>query len=144
MTPDNVILNKSATIERCINRILEEYQGFEEEFLVNFTKQDSVILNLERLCQAAIDLAAHLVRIGKLGIPQENREVFQLLEGNEIISKSLSKRLQSMVGFRNLAIHDYEELNLDIVQSIIKYNLDDFREFSKIAILLQTKESKGS
>jgi len=65
MAADNVVLNKAATMERCIKRVLEEYQGFEKEFLDNFTKQDSVILNLERLCQAAIDLAAHLVRINK-------------------------------------------------------------------------------
>lgn len=134
MATDNVILNKTATMERCIKRVLEEYQGFENEFLENYTKQDSIILNLERLCQAAIDLAAYLVRINKFGIPQDNRELFQFLEKNSYISKQLSKNLQSMVGFRNLAIHDYQELNLDIVQGIIKNNLVDFREFSKIAI----------
>ncbi len=134
MVLDNVILNKTAVIERSIRRVLEEYQGHEKDFLVNYTKQDSVILNLERLCQAAIDLAAHLVRIRKLGIPQENRELFQMLEQKQIISKDLSKNLQAMVGFRNIAVHDYQMINLDIVQSIIKKNLDDFKQFSKIAL----------
>ena len=137
MAADNVVLNKTATMERCIRRVLEEYQGFEKEFSNNFTKQDSVILNLERLCQAAIDLAAHLVRTNKFGIPQDNRELFQLLEQNRLISKKLSRNLQAMVGFRNLAVHDYQELNLDIVQGIIKNNLIDFREFSKIALQSQ-------
>ena len=137
MAADNVVLNKTATMERYIRRVLEEYQGFENEFLNNFTKQDSVILNLERLCQAAIDLAAHLVRTNKFGIPQDNRELFQLLEQNRLISKKLSRNLQAMVGFRNLAVHDYQELNLDIVQGIIKNNLIDFREFSKIALQSQ-------
>ncbi|MBT4639029.1 MAG: DUF86 domain-containing protein, partial [Deltaproteobacteria bacterium] len=99
MAADNVVLNKAATMERCIRRVLEEYQGFEKEFSNNFTKQDSVILNLERLCQAAIDLAAHLVRTNKFGIPQDNRELFQLLEQNRLISKKLSRNLQAMVGF---------------------------------------------
>ena len=137
MAVDNVVLNKAATMERYIRRVLEEYQGFENEFLNNFTKQDSVILNLERLCQAAIDLAAHLVRTNKFGIPQDNRELFQLLEQNRLISKKLSRNLQAMVGFRNLAVHDYQELNLDIVQGIIKNNLIDFQEFSKIALRSQ-------
>ena len=137
MAADNVVLNKAATMERCIRRVLEEYQGFEKEFSNNFTKQDSVILNLERLCQAAIDLAAHLVRTNKFGIPQDNRELFQLLEQNRLISNKLSRNLQAMVGFRNLAVHDYQELNLDIVQGIIKNNLIDFREFSKIALQSQ-------
>lgn len=137
MAADNVVLNKTAAMERCIKRVLEEYQGFEKELLDNFTKQDSVILNLERLCQAAIDLAAHLVRVNKFGIPQDNRELFQLLEQNRFISNQLSKNLQAMVGFRNLAVHDYQELNLDIVQGIIKNNLVDFQAFSKIAIRSQ-------
>ena len=137
MAADNVVLNKAATMERCIRRVLEEYQGFEKEFSNNFTKQDSVILNLERLCQAAIDLAAHLVRTNKFGIPQDNRELFQLLEQNRLISKKLSRNLQAMVGFSNLAVHDYQELNLDIVQGIIKNNLIDFQEFSKIALQSQ-------
>ncbi len=138
MVIDNVILNKTATIERCIQRVLEEYQGYEKEFIKNLTKQDSIILNLERVCQAAIDLAAHLVRINKLGIPQENRDLFQMLEKKGMISSELNDKLQSMVGFRNLAVHDYQELNLDIVQSIIKKNLNDFKEFSQIALKVLT------
>ena len=56
MATDNVVLNKTAAIERCIRRVLEEYRGFEEEFATNYTKQDSIILNLERASQACIDL----------------------------------------------------------------------------------------
>ncbi len=134
MAVDNVVLNKTATIERCIKRVREEYQGFEAELASNFTRQDSIILNLERLCQAAIDLAAYLVRIGKLGVPQDSRELFQMLEEKGTISGTLSNKLQSMVGFRNLAVHDYQKLNLDIVRSIIENHLSDFQAFSKIAL----------
>jgi uncharacterized protein YutE (UPF0331/DUF86 family) len=93
MATDNVVLNKTATMERCISRVLEEYRGFEEEFTTNYTKQDSIILNLERLCQAAIGIAALLVRVKKFRIPQDNRELFQLLEQNGLISKKLSRSL---------------------------------------------------
>lgn len=41
-----------------------------------------------------------------------------------------------MVGFRNLAVHDYQELNLDIVLSIIRSNLADLEEFARLAIAL--------
>ncbi len=134
MPIDNVILNKSATIERCIKRIDEEFRGHEIEFETNYTKQDSIILNLERLCQAAIDLAAYLVKSKKLGIPQESRELFQMLEKHSVISTKLSENLQAMVGFRNLAVHDYQELNLEIVKVIIKEELTSFKDFLKIAL----------
>ncbi len=134
MAVDNVVLNKMAAIERCISRINEEYMGHEKDFETNYTKQDSIILNLERVCQASIDLAAHLVRLLKLGIPQESRELFQLLEQSNVISPELGKKLQSMVGFRNLAVHDYQAINLDVVHAIIKNNLDDIQSFAAIAL----------
>lgn len=145
MATDNVVLNKAAAIERCMTRIREEYSGHEEEFKINYTRQDSIILNLERLCQATIDLAAHLVRKRKLGIPQETRDLFAFLAESGIVTKSLSDNLQSMVGFRNLAVHDYQALNLDIVESIINKHLTDFKEFSKIALKSdRTKSPPGT
>ena len=65
--PD-VVLNKIQTIERCLKRIREEYIGHEESFEENFTKQDSVILNLERASQATIDIATHIIKAKSLGI----------------------------------------------------------------------------
>ena len=54
--PDDVVLNKSAVIERCLARIREEYQGYEAELMTDFTRQDSIILNLLRACEAALML----------------------------------------------------------------------------------------
>jgi uncharacterized protein YutE (UPF0331/DUF86 family) len=126
---DDIILNKIETIKRCIKRIQEEYQGYEQEFHSNYTKQDSIILNLERLSQASIDIATHIVRVKKLGVPQTSRDVFILLEKENLISEELSHQMQSMVGFRNIAVHTYRELDLEIVIQIIKSNLEDFYEF---------------
>ena len=131
---DDVILNKVAIIEKCIKRIKEEYIGSEHEFETNFTKQDSIILNIQRACEATIDLAAHLIRLNNLGIPQKTRDVFVFLEEGKIISQDLSKRLQKMVGFRNIAVHDYQAINVKIVKSIIEKNLVDFFEFTRLIL----------
>ncbi|MGB3779784.1 MAG: DUF86 domain-containing protein [Tunicatimonas sp.] len=112
----DVLTNKAAIIERCVARIRED---FDEDFANDFTKQDAVILNIQRACQACIDMAAHVVKIYKLGVPQTSRELFSLLAEHQLISASLSERLQGMVSFRNIAIHDYTSLNLDIVVSIV-------------------------
>lgn len=128
---DDIILNKIETIKRCIDRINEEYVGFEDEFYQNYTKQDSIILNLERLSQATIDISTHIIRVEEFGIPKTSREVFVLLEQNRVLSKDISYSMQKMVGFRNLAVHDYQNLNLDIVVAIITNHLKDFEKFVK-------------
>lgn len=129
----DVVLNKIHIIERCLNRIHEEYANNPEN-LVNFTKQDSIILNLQRACEASIDLAMHVVAEKKLGLPQTSRDAFLLLETEGIILVSLSKRMQRMVGFKNIAVHDYQEINLSILHKIIENHLDDFLQFTKAII----------
>jgi len=131
----DVVLNKIHIIERCLNRIHEEYANNPEN-LVNFTKQDSIILNLQRACEASIDLAMHVVAEKKLGLPQTSRDAFLLLETEGIIPVSLSKRMQRMVGFKNIAVHDYQEINLSILQKIIENHLDDFLQFTKAIIVI--------
>ncbi|WP_346208489.1 DUF86 domain-containing protein [Caldifermentibacillus hisashii] len=131
----DVVLNKIHIIERCLNRIHEEYANNPEN-LVNFTKQDSIILNLQRACEASIDLAMHVVAEKKLGLPQTSRDAFLLLETEGIIPVSLSKRMQRMVGFKNIAVHDYQEINLTILQKIIENHLDDFLQFTKAIIVI--------
>lgn len=133
---DDVILNKVAAIERCLKRIAEEYADNSKNLRDNYTKQDSIILNLERSAEASIDIAMRLVKKFKLGLPQESREAFAKLKEAKLLPAGLAKRLESMVGFRNVAIHDYQSLNLDIVESILKKHLGDFREWTRLALSL--------
>lgn len=132
---DDIVLNKISIIERRLNRITDEYEGKEDQFRTNFTVQDAILLNLQRACEASIDLANYLIRKNKLGSPQNSRESFEMLARAKIIELRLSEKMKRMVGFRNLAIHEYHTLSLDIVESIIKQNLDDFRLFTKNILL---------
>ena len=127
----DVLLNKVAIIERCLVRVEEEYCGHEGELETNYTRQDSIILNLQRACEASIDAAMHLVRVKKLGIPQESREAFDMLCASGIITQTLCDRLKAMVGFRNVAVHDYKALNLEVVVNILEVHLDDFKQFGQ-------------
>jgi uncharacterized protein YutE (UPF0331/DUF86 family) len=115
---DDIIINKSETIKRCIKRVNEEYEDNPLN-LKDYRRQDSIILNIQRLCEACIDIATHVIRKKKLGVPQTSKDTFQILEDNGIISKNLSSRLQGMVGFRNIAVHDYQDLNLAIVEKVV-------------------------
>ncbi len=130
---DDVIYNKIEIIERCIQRVHEEYQGRPEN-LENYTKQDSIILNIQRACEAVIDLAMHVVAEKKLGIPQNSRDAFELLEKNGLIDSQLAQKLKSVVGFRNIAVHNYQSLNLEIVKKIIEYNLKDLTLFGQTVL----------
>lgn len=131
---DDVILNKAASIERCLHRIEEEYAGNEQNLVGNQTKQDAIVLNLQRACETAIDLGMYVVSQRKLGVPQDSRDAFSLLQTAGILPADLAQRMQRMVGFRNVAVHEYTLLNLEVIHSIITKQLDDFRTFSSTIV----------
>lgn len=134
---NDVILNKTATIERCVNRIHEVYEGTPAN-LTDITKQDSIILNIQRACEASIDLAMHIVSERKLGVPKASREGFKLLQDAGLIDAKLAKTLMNMVGFRNIAVHAYQALELDILQAILEKHIDDFKDFTRVVLQLES------
>lgn len=77
----------------------------------------------------------HIVAEKKLGLPQNSRDAFSLLEEDGIIPSSLSEKMKAMVGFRNIAVHDYQEINLVILQKILENHLVDFMQFTKTILL---------
>lgn len=125
---NDVIYNKIETIERCIYRIREVYDN-KFDNLKDYTKQDSIILNIQRACEACIDLSMHIVSLRKLGIPQNSRDAFEVLNKNSLLSNSLTKKLKAMVGFRNIAVHNYQAVNIEIIRDVIEKHLEDFSEF---------------
>jgi len=126
---DDVALNKVSIIQRALERALEEYS--KNLNLSDFTELDALILNLERACQAAIDLAMHLVSSHQLGVPQSSSDAFRILESKKRIQLETTKSLLALVGFRNIAIHEYQKLNLDIIHQIMKKEYKVFIDFCK-------------
>ncbi|MUV38239.1 hypothetical protein JNUCC1_02075 [Lentibacillus sp. JNUCC-1] len=129
----DVIVNKIEVIERCLDRIREVHGG-EDANLEDMTKQDSIILNFQRACEASIDLTMHLVGTRGAGVPQTSREAFEILFKEAIIDNTLASRMKAMVGFRNIAIHDYQEIDIDILQKIIAEHLQDFEQFTEAVL----------
>ena len=132
---DDVLLNKAASIERYVARAREEYQANPDGFASDHTRQDAAILNIQRACEAALDMGQHLIRRERLGVPQGARDVFTLLNQGGWVTAELADVMKRMVGFRNIAVHEYQKLQLPITVSIIQHHLDDFLAFGKAVLL---------
>jgi uncharacterized protein YutE (UPF0331/DUF86 family) len=76
----------------------------------------------------------HRVRREKLGIPQDSRDAFDLLVRAGFLDPVLAERLKRMVGFRNVAVHDYARLDLAIVRSILERHLGELAQFAEQSI----------
>ena len=125
-----VILNKYESIERCINRINEEYGGNAVN-LNNYSKCDAIVLNLQRACELVIDIAMYIVSTQKLGVPQTKKEAFEILLKNKYINEDVYKKMKGMIGFRNIAVHGYQEIDEEILQDVIENHLNDLLDFAR-------------
>jgi uncharacterized protein YutE (UPF0331/DUF86 family) len=127
---NDIIVNKIQTIQRCVQRAREEYGKNPANFDTDYTIQDAAVLNIVRACEQAIDLANHIIRSYKMGIPTSSNESFDLLQKKHVMDRPLAGKLKNMVGFRNTVIHEYRRMDIDIVKSVIVRDLDDLLMFA--------------
>jgi uncharacterized protein YutE (UPF0331/DUF86 family) len=128
---NEVAAQKIVSLQRCVARAREELADAGASFATNFSAQDAALLNVIRVCETTLDLANMLIRVRRLGIPNESRESFAILARERILDAELGARLQRMIGFRNLAVHRYRALDIGIVESVIRRDLDDALAFAE-------------
>lgn len=134
---DDIIINKKESIERCIGQIRSYYArpsdlSFEDDYL----RQDAIAINLQRAAELCIDLANHVVRKRRLGLPKESRDGFVLLQKSGIIDSNLLKSLVAMVGFRNTLVHAYRDLDIGIMKDVVENHLDELVDFTNVLLTM--------
>jgi len=136
---NDVVLNKKESIERCVKQVRLYYNKASDlPFEDDFYKQDAIAINLQRIAEIAIDMANHIVKTKKLGIPKSSRDSFDLLKSEKIIPDDLATKLKGMVGFRNLLVHDYQRLDIGIMKRVIESGMDDILEYTNILLQVDT------
>lgn len=90
---------------------------------------------LQLAMQAALDVASHIVSDESLGEPQTNRHLFDLLVRAGWLDDSLAAQLSRMAGFRNVLVHGYDDVDLAVVEDIVRHRLDDLLQF--VAVVSQ-------
>ena len=137
-----VILSKIESLKRCVDRIKEKSPNSLEELVSDIDSQDVIVLNLERAVQVCVDIAAMIIADEDVKTPMSMVESFELIRQLGVIDKVLTNKMQKCVGFRNVAVHQYQSIEWEIVFSIVKKDLSDFQHYAKqILDWLNSKDS---
>lgn len=129
MSTIKVIENKISYAEKYL-KILQRYKGYsKEEIQNNIDLRGAVERYLYLAIQATIDLAESVIAFKGLRKPSTMSEAFYILNEETLIPQRLTKELVKMVGFRNIIAHDYEDIDYDIVYSVLQRGLKDIEEF---------------
>ena len=139
---ERVVLSKIESIERSVKRIDELY-NLNEELEDKYMLEDAITLNIQRACQQAIDLAMYLCSKLALGLPKESREAFKILNKAKLLSNEITVKMEKMVGFRNVAIHQYQDLERETVFYIADKGKEDFLIYSREVLEILKNSAKN-
>jgi len=133
-----VIANKIESLRRCLMRVEQRCPQDLEELLSDLDAQDVLTLNLSRAVQICVDISLHILSASNQAVPQTMAGAFTGLADEGVISADIAEKMQKAVGFRNIAIHEYEKINWAIVYAIATERLSDFKAYAqRISHLLE-------
>jgi uncharacterized protein YutE (UPF0331/DUF86 family) len=128
MSEKDVLFSKVNIVKNCLFAIEKvKAQEKDESFRIGLFE-----LNLQRAIQACIDLANLTIAKEGLGLPNSYRQSMEILANHQVISPVLAMKMKSMIGFRNISVHDYAAVKPEIVQSIVEKHLTDFEEYYSV------------
>ncbi len=130
--PD-IVLAKVSTVRSCVATI-RDLRSPEAPDRERWIVQDLTVLNLQRAAQACLDLANHLIAANSWELPRSARDAFQVLTRHGTIDDATSRVMASVMGFRNIAVHDYATLDHEIVEGIVRSHLDDLEAFASVVV----------
>ena len=123
MTDAALLAKRLAIIETSVHEL--RTLGRPEAIATDLRERRFIEHTLQIAIQAALDAASHIVSDRRLGEARTNRELFDLLARDGWISESLAASLRRMVGFRNVLVHGYDDVDLRVVEDVVSHHLDD-------------------
>lgn len=127
MTDVELVTKKLGEIATYLREL--ELLGRPDRIEEDLRDQRFLLHTLQMAIQAALDAASHIVTDERLGEPEANRELFEILGAHGWLPSDLAHRLAEMASFRNLLVHDYAQVDLAIVRRIAEEDLDDLEAF---------------
>jgi len=131
MVDKSIINAKISHINKCLERLQEKKSVVKELFLKDKDIQDIVLHNLQLAIQGCIDIASHIISDEGWSVPGSIVGLFDVLEQKKVIIEKTANVMKKMAGFRNIIVHEYEDIDLDKVYDIFKNRLSDFTGYLK-------------
>ncbi len=128
-----IIEEKLESLRRCLSRIETKRPHDVMQLVSDVDLQDIITLNLTRAVQLSVDIAAHwIASLEEISAPNTMGGMFEALAQYGYLDEKLAERMRKSVGFRNIAVHQYEVIDWQVMYVICKYHLDDFSQFARV------------
>jgi uncharacterized protein YutE (UPF0331/DUF86 family) len=126
-----VLLAKLEHLQNCLYRLESKNPFSLQDLETNFDLQDIISVNLQRAIQICVDVATYLLSENQQRSPQSMADAFESLAKLGWISQDLKTQFIKAVGLRNVLVHEYDDIQWDIVYTVVSEHMDVFKKFAK-------------
>ncbi len=138
---NDIIMRKLDSLTRYVKRIEQKRPSTLKGLVEDIDLQDILSINLERAIQVSVDIGAHIIADLTVPPPKTMGEVFIILVSENIISKDVGLALRQAVGFRNLSVHAYDQVDWERVFEIVQERINIFPQFAQAVMLYMNREN---
>ena len=117
------IIDKIEEIEGYLQELNEIVPLNFEEYKSYFVKKAVCERYFEKIIEAVVDLAFLTIKEKEFQAPEEDKEAFDILFGENIISRELSERIKDAKGMRNVIAHEYGKVDDEMVFNAVSEEL---------------------
>lgn len=127
MTDRELVAKKLALIETWLRELRELAQP---DLMERDVREERFIEHtLQLAIQGALDVASHIASDDRLGEPQTNADLFDLIARANWITAELALSLRKAALFRNVLVHGYAAVDLAVVRDVVENHLSDLDAF---------------
>jgi uncharacterized protein YutE (UPF0331/DUF86 family) len=133
---DDVIANRLKLLAEYVDELqyYRERATSLEAYLDSKMLRRAVERSLQVSVEVCLDVGRRIIALEGFRYPEDNKDVFQILAEEGIVSQALLPALLNMARFRNLVVHNYAEIDDAQVYAILKRNLADFDAYARAIV----------
>ncbi len=129
MDADEKIVRKLSFMQKCVS-YLKSVDSRSNELETNYEMRSAAERNFQLVIESAIEIGEIIISEEGFERPKDYETVFLILGKEGIIPEDFAKEFAQAAGFRNVLVHMYEEVNIDILHMFLTEKLEDFNEFA--------------
>ncbi|MGQ9558073.1 MAG: type VII toxin-antitoxin system HepT family RNase toxin [Desulfurispora sp.] len=125
-----VVQKRLLKLEQTLRKLQKLSRTSWEEYTQNEILQDSAERNLHIAAQTCIDIGSHIIAERGYRPPSSYADIFTVLHEEGLIPEDLAGTMRKIAGFRNILVHDYLDVDPQIVYTCLQ-RLEDFQRFAE-------------
>jgi uncharacterized protein YutE (UPF0331/DUF86 family) len=111
----------------------EKYQKMvnRKRFLTDEMARDAICRVLQQTIEAILTIGEMVITQNNFTKPETNEDIFEILATSKVISNKLSSELRGVGGFRNVLVHNYISLDLNLAYDYLEKGVPVFKNYAK-------------